>query len=505
LDLFRHLDWFPEFRQVYGPPLECVDLDCDPESSELPGLLSVLSTLQGAGIVVHKEFTLIVFRPSLEKLKNSFKAPQQRNKTALRAALYPPIGVGTPDSQPDTPMPQKALDDGFDWYLSNLMFRHTGCYKDILKKRHSDSTAVEFSTTICPEIARRERLELENVLRLQGHRIFKCADFLELEKKLRNKKSHVTVFIHQSLRFQLHLLPHIGGLRSINGVSFRIFGLRLDRVPGPGGEQLTTIDERIWPFGSVILMTNKFLASDTSVVREVLSYQKTKAASTKLCVGSDFIDRLEEFAITFVGLGGDPTLANDILAISYGLRSRIAPESSGDVITLKAPERAPSTKAVPQPAEAVPQSAEVVPQSAEAVPQSAEVVSQSAEAVPRSAEVVPRSAGAVPQSAEVVPQSAGAVPLSAEVVPQAMDLEPGEIPPSPNKTEPMAVAAKQELETEMELEHLIDMFALYHLERATEYRRFIVCYSHSQSTQVLDMQKVFPTVSQQLNTKLELG
>lgn len=406
-------------------------MEFESESPELPGLLSVLSILQGAGMVVHKEFTLIVFQPSLEKLRNSFKVPQQRRKTALRAVLYPPVGVEVPIPQQDTPKPQKALDDGFDRYLSNLMFRHLKCYKDLLTTRKdSDSTdpkmVLSYCTTYCPEIAKPERLELENVLRLQGHRIFKIHDTPEIEKKSRQKKIHVVVFIHQSMRFHLHLLPHIDVLRNMNRVSFRMFGLRLDRGPDPSKKHLITVDERIWPFGSVILMTNRFLACHVSVVGQVLMYQKVKAASTKFCVASDFRDRLEAFAITLARLGGDPALGQEVLTITYRLESHIVSETSEDVISLELPERA---------------------------------------APPRFAS------------------------------PGMMDLEPGEIPAACNELELVAAAAERELDTEAEFENMIDMFALLHLEQATEHRRFIVCHSQSESAQAQDFQKLFPTVS----------
>jgi len=406
-------------------------MDFESESSEPTGLLSVLSVLQGAGLVVHKEFTLIVFQPSLEKLRNSFKVPLQRRKTALRGVLYPPIGIEVPVPPQDTPKPQKALDDGFDRYLSNLMFRHLECYRDLLTTRKdpdpTDPKAVQsYCTTYCPEIVKPERLELENVLRLQGHRIFKISGTLELEKKSRQKKIYVVVFIHQSLRFQLHLLPHIDMLRTMNGVSFRLFGLRLDRGPDPSKRHLITVDERIWPFGSIILMTNKFLASHVPVVRQVLMYQKVKAASTKLCVASDFKDRLEAFAITLVRLGGEPTHGHEILKITYDLESRIASESSEQVISLELPERAILARAARQ---------------------------------------------------------------------TTMDLGPGEISTNSSEAELVAAAAERELDTEAEFEHMIDIFALFHLEQATEHRRFIVCHSKTESAQARDLQKLFPTVS----------
>ncbi|KAA8909552.1 hypothetical protein FN846DRAFT_905556 [Sphaerosporella brunnea] len=306
------------FVPRYGTPQEYVDMVI-PEHVDPSPFLRVLTVMNGAGLIVHSGFTMMVFQPTNESLRAAFKTPNQKVKSPLRAVLYPPLGVEAPSYPIAGPViMHQPFDEGFDNYLPNLMHRLLGCYGDFLKKR-IPSDQRSYCVTICPEGAKPERLELENVLRLLGHKIFKINDTPEMEKMTKARKFTVTVLVHCTLQQQLHILPHIKTLRRLPATTFRFFGMQLSRPDtDPRVDRLVNIDTRFWSFGTAILMTPKFVLENMEAACQVLGYQKKKAGSTKLVLPEFMGERLQKTALDKLGRNGEK-----VLRLLYELESRI--------------------------------------------------------------------------------------------------------------------------------------------------------------------------------------
>jgi hypothetical protein len=221
---------------------------------------------------------MLIFLASSDHLRALFKTPQQRGR-ALRAVVYPPLGIPIPEPSRGVTVMRRAFDEGFSHYLPNLMLRASGGYKDIaMRKALPDRRC--FAVAYCPEIAKVERLELELVLRLNGYRIFKVNDAEEVWKFSQIKKVQVLVSVHQSLQYQLHLLPHIQLLRKSGNPIFRFFGMRLVRGladPDSDRRSLEVVDFRFWSFGTIILLTPKFICNNEPALSVLLKYQAYKA------------------------------------------------------------------------------------------------------------------------------------------------------------------------------------------------------------------------------------
>jgi hypothetical protein len=378
-----------------------------PEKVDLSPFVTALTVLNGAGVVVHEQFTLFVFQPSNESLRLAFKTPSQKVRSPLRAVLYPPLGVEVPTlpQGPATPVTMhKPLDEGFDSYLPNLMHRTLGCYGDFLKERVSSADRRSFCVTLCPEISKSERIELECALRMLGHKIFKIHDVQRIEQTMQ-KKIKTSVFVHISLRYQLHLLPNIKALRRLPGIAFRFFGMQLNRsYSDPRADRLVNVDFRFWTFGTLILMTPKFIIDNIDgAYAQIIAYQKNKHASTKICISSGTCEQLKQHAFDIID-EGERALATKIMDAALQLDEYT---SSGIALVLP-------------------------------------------------------------------------VELTGPV--QSHELEPGEIgnagPGAPTGTE---------------IDWIVDRFALFHLERCADWRRFVVC--HSRTEEVAGMKELFQTVS----------
>jgi hypothetical protein len=76
--------------------------------------------------------------------------------------------------------------------------------------------------------------------------------------------------VHFSLRRQLHLLPHIRHLKS-REQQFYFFGARLERSCSPG--EIETHPVRFWNFGTLIMLTPKFVLENEIAMNHVLNYQ----------------------------------------------------------------------------------------------------------------------------------------------------------------------------------------------------------------------------------------
>lgn len=311
------------FTPYYGLPVEYLDLVPSGESRDFT---RALSAFNGAGLIITEVFTMIIFQPTNDKLRGSFKTPMQRIKTPLRGVLYPPINVKIPTPCKEPPTMHPGFDPGFDSYEANLLVRLTGCHGKILGVKVPPQEKKSYCITYCPELAKAERIELEQALRQVGHRIVKINDTPELERVWKRKLWELHVFVHSSLQYQLHLLPHIKTLRRLQPVSFRFFGLSMDRAQGK--HALISVDRPFWKFGTIILLTPKFIVNNETALAYVLAYQKAKAGSTVLCVPKRALDRAERYLVS--GRVENVT-ANNILKLVYQLQDRIV---TGDAIYL---------------------------------------------------------------------------------------------------------------------------------------------------------------------------
>ncbi|KAL7267071.1 hypothetical protein RUND412_010358 [Rhizina undulata] len=284
------------FVPELGPPLEFADLEV--EGDECQGLLGTLTVMHGAGVVIHENFTLLIFLPSNERLRHAFKPPMQQIKTPLRAVKYPPLDVEIPSPEaPPIPL-RKPLDNEFQYYIHNLLFRCLGVRCDEILPSTSDGSRGRWNFVIyCPEIAIAEKMEMEAALRLLGKEAWSVKDIPKIVQKFQpGLRPKVAILVHVSLRRQLHLLPHIKLLKSKeHSFSFIFFGLRLDRT----GDRclLNSAICRFWSFGTLILVTAELAIKHPEALIHVVNYQKRKAGSTKFCIPAGMLEYVEEHVI----------------------------------------------------------------------------------------------------------------------------------------------------------------------------------------------------------------
>lgn len=425
----------PYCFKTYGPPLEQADLDVPGDRDTSP-LTAAFTMFIGAGLIIHERFTMLVFLASSDHLRTLFKNPQQRGR-AIRTVVYPPLGIPIPEPSRGVTVMRRAFDPDFSHYLPNLILRALdGGYKDVAKRKALPDRRC-FAVAYCPEIARAEQLELELVLRMNGHRVFRVQDAEEVWKTGQGRKVQVSVFVHQSLQYQLHLLPHIRLLRRSGNAIFRFFGTRLVRGGGaglgdPGSDQrsLRMIDFRFWSFGTLILMTPKFICNNEVALSVLLKYQACKAGSTKLCIPPRTLERVEKYILGASQSAQERIGANKVLASVYSLKDRL---ESGDAIEL--PIDGPTS-------------------------------------------MVAAGGGGGGGGGD----GGGGGGGGGGRVGGSSELEPGEIETGP--------AAR--VGTGAEIDILVDRFALYHLEECGSWRRFAVC--HSVKENVSEVKELFPTV-----------
>lgn len=147
-----------------GIPFEFADMEVDRDKSQ--PFISALVVLHGAGVILHEDFTLLIFQPSNDKLRQAFKTPMQQQRTALRAVAYPPFDVPAPTrvSSCETGV-QKALNEqptsGF--YIHNILEKMLGvnCMEILQSSKGSDDIII-----YCPEIAQAEQVEMEYALKV---------------------------------------------------------------------------------------------------------------------------------------------------------------------------------------------------------------------------------------------------------------------------------------------------------------------------------------------------
>lgn len=144
-----------------GIPFEFADMEVDRDKSQ--PFISALVVLHGAGVILHEDFTLLIFQPSNDKLRQAFKTPIQPQRTALRAVAYPPFDVLVPIRDP--PRVQKALNEqpmsGF--YIHTILDKMLGvnCMEILQSSKGSDNIII-----YCPEIAQAEHVEMEYALKV---------------------------------------------------------------------------------------------------------------------------------------------------------------------------------------------------------------------------------------------------------------------------------------------------------------------------------------------------
>lgn len=147
-----------------GIPFEFADMEVDRDKSQ--PFISSLVVLHGAGVILHEDFTLLIFQPSNDKLRQAFKTPMQQQRTALRAVAYPPfdVPVPAPDSSREAVAQRtrnEQLTSGF--YIHTILDKMLGvnCMDILQSSKGSDNIII-----YCPEIARAEQDEMEYALKV---------------------------------------------------------------------------------------------------------------------------------------------------------------------------------------------------------------------------------------------------------------------------------------------------------------------------------------------------
>lgn len=280
-------------------PIETADVAVDADSVQ--PLVTSLTYMKGAGVVIHDRFTILFFLPSNNQLKYAFKLPAMKNypklKIYLRLVVLPPL---------DVPVPVKAmlerakpitspLDSGFDWYHHNLLHRSTGVKFDEIIERDKENMrrmrdSGMFFVFYCPPNVQLEQMEISHAIALYNKKVLKIDEIPGFLDGSRGPL-RLTVMIHQSLRRQLHLLPHINRLRNKTNFQFHLFGTKVE------GNRVLTNQLRIWPLGAVIFITPRLATSFPDVLDHILNYQRLKSTTTKLALPSNwepqFMETLE--------------------------------------------------------------------------------------------------------------------------------------------------------------------------------------------------------------------
>lgn len=156
-------------------------MEVDRDKSQ--SFINALVVSHGAGVVLHEEFTLLVFQPSNDKLRQAFKTPMQQNRTPLRAVAYPPFDVSIPFREsPQDVAVQTALKEQpmSGYYIHTLLERMLGvnCYEILQNSKGVDNFII-----YCPEIAQAEHEEMEMALKVLGRSCWPVERIPELYEK----------------------------------------------------------------------------------------------------------------------------------------------------------------------------------------------------------------------------------------------------------------------------------------------------------------------------------
>ncbi|KAI5818521.1 hypothetical protein BZA77DRAFT_307224 [Pyronema omphalodes] len=296
----RSLDtWFllHYFLPEYRLPEEYGDIECEAPTR----FIDACSAFGGVGVIPHEKFTMMIFPTMRDDLRSPFHLPQQRIQTELRFVLYPPLDLDIPDPIPEESVFHKAYDEGFNHYLPYLLSSCVG-YTNLLREKPNKDND-NYILFYCPEIAKAERIELEKALNLVGYKSNATdVQILSMSRSSEHrKKMLVTVLVHVSLRGQLHLLPQqVNQLVKWANVRFQFFGSALQLSLDSDERILKTVEDPFWLFGTLILLTPKFLANNSVGIEKMIDYWHFKSFSTTLCVPIQTILRVEKFIVNRV-------------------------------------------------------------------------------------------------------------------------------------------------------------------------------------------------------------
>lgn len=249
-----------------------IEIDLD----EVQPLVNTLSFLKGAGIILHEDFTMLLFLPSNTDLRGAFKLPQQvpqlsaKLKPALRVVVYPrlkgtmiPFKDMTRDYQamqagPASVIPRWEHDIRFS--LPTYMSLTIGIdWDEILEVDKNKGEALIL--LVYPPIAEAEGREYREALETLGRTVI---DISEVSAT----RGRIIVMIHQSLRRQLHLIPQINQLRKKTDFSFWFFGMKIDHRG-----VIEDRPQKIWLMGAVIFITPQLIVASPPAFQSCLEYQ----------------------------------------------------------------------------------------------------------------------------------------------------------------------------------------------------------------------------------------
>ncbi|KAL7276649.1 hypothetical protein RUND412_000354 [Rhizina undulata] len=303
------------FVEDLGPPEEFANVHFR-EGQEQP-LIDTLTKYHGAGVVIHEDFTLLIFLSSNEHLRTAFKPPAQHTiKTPLRVVAYPPLDVEIPTpSNVVSKIPEAGPIQTEPFYIHELLQRFLGVdYRKTVVENQPNY--VMYS----PEIAFAEQQEAKAAMALLGKVPLRPEYVPRLIGKLvRGTKFKISVLIHRAFRRQLHILPKIKILKSKEhpGVKFFFFRTEFDRhIDYPKFESGL---EQTWSFGTVILVTAQLAITNPKAIDCIIDYQRHKSSSTTLCVPEGFLENVEGYVTSYMGNEN----GNEVLRALYRLTDKL--------------------------------------------------------------------------------------------------------------------------------------------------------------------------------------
>ncbi|TGZ84821.1 hypothetical protein EX30DRAFT_9743 [Ascodesmis nigricans] len=218
------------FVPEMGPPLEhaemFVDLNlCDPFRSSL-------TLFHGAGVLIHPQFTLLIFLSTNDILRKAFNLLQSNKKGPLRAVAYPPLEPELFTSNTGAP----PLDDGFRHYHPNLYSRTMGLDLASYNTSVLSPSTVRACVIYSPPLATLEQTELTTLLKIHGVKY--VLPYTDIPEFLHHSKRPETrILVHASFRDKLHLLPHVRELLKVSiGIpqfQWHFFGLSVEMARYP--------------------------------------------------------------------------------------------------------------------------------------------------------------------------------------------------------------------------------------------------------------------------------
>ena len=235
-------------------------------------------------MVLHEDFTMLIFHISNSDIKTAFKLPQlqtvpNRGRPSFRAVVYPRLeGINIPsvkdiqspgaaERAADPPWGEDDLRLSLSSYLASIA---NFDWDDVLdtargKKDAGKEKREALYVLTYPPIATAESEEYKEALESMGKKVIDVKDLRNMKNATMTNR--LTFLIHQSLRRQLHLLPEILRYRKGTGHAYWFYGTKIEE------RRIEDKPQRIWSMGTLIFITPQLIISSPQAMRECMNYQ----------------------------------------------------------------------------------------------------------------------------------------------------------------------------------------------------------------------------------------